>query len=226
MVKEAMAAVAAAFLAALPAQAADEASATVEKFLSALGGREAWAAQTGTVNDSQQNRPGKPTVVRAVITMDFTAPRFRIETTAPGFHTVRVINGDKSWRRTREGVIEELPPAVLEEDMRWYGAHIYRTIHRLARRDPALTARTGADGRLEIVENGARLLWFRLDVKGEPYAFGPRDDEKGSLCGPWDFDAAGVNHPIWVSNTEGTWRANAKSVTINPAFTDDILTRP
>ena len=220
------ASVAAAFLAGSPVQAADEAAAAVDTFLSAVGGREAWAALTGAVNDSQQNRPAEPTVVRAVITMDFTAPRFRIETTAEHFHTVRVIDGAKSWRKTRDGVIEDVPADLYADDMRWYGAHIYRTIHRLARRDPALSARLGPDGRLEIIEDGARLLWLKLDARGEPYAFGARDDEKGSICGPWEFDAAGVNHPIWVSNTDGTWRASAKSVTLNPVVTDAILARP
>ena len=64
--------------------------------LSAIGGRSAWAAVKNTVNDSQQNRPEEPTVVRAVITMDFTRPRFRIDTTAPGIRIARVIDGDRS----------------------------------------------------------------------------------------------------------------------------------
>ena len=110
--------------------------------------------------------------------------------------------------------------------MRWYGAHLYRTIHRMAAKDPAFAYRLAGDGRLEIVEGGKRLLWFRLDAKGEPFAFGARDDDAGSLCGPWEFDAVGVKHPIWVSNADGSWRANAKSVTLNPVISDETLARP
>lgn len=208
------------------AQGVEGPAAAVEKMLSAIGGRQAWATLTGTVNDSQQNRPGDPTVVRAVITMDFEQPRFRIDTIGPGLATTRVVNGKKSWRRTRDGAVEDLPADVYADDMRWYGAHVYRTIHRLAADDKALSSRLGEDGRLEVIENGERLIWFRLDAKGEPFAFGFRGDDKGTICGPWEFDAVGIKHPIWVSNTDGTWRANARSVTLNPKIDDAFLSRP
>ena len=67
-----------------------------DRMLVALGGREEWAAVTNTVNDSQQNRAGEPPVVRAVVTMDFDRPRFRIETTGPNLHLIRVIDGDRN----------------------------------------------------------------------------------------------------------------------------------
>ena len=72
-----------------------------ERMLQAIGGREAWAALRNTINGSRQNRVGEPTVVHAVITMDFEKPRFRIETTASDLHLIRVINGDNGWRLRR-----------------------------------------------------------------------------------------------------------------------------
>lgn len=209
---------------------APDAEALLDRMLSALGGRTAWAAVQGTVNDSQQNRVDEPTVVRAVITMDFTRPRFRIDTTAPGLSVTRVINGGansgKHWRRTRDGRIEAVPAELVAEDLLWYGAHVYRSIHRLAARDKALSVRLGENGQLEVLEGGARLIWFRLDAKGEPYSFGFRDAETGSVCGPWEFAEGGIKHPIWVSSADGTWRANAKAVVINPKIDDALLAKP
>jgi len=63
-----------------------EANALAERMLERLGGRSAWAELENTVNGSQQNRTGEPTVVYAVISMDFQQPRFRIETTGPDLH--------------------------------------------------------------------------------------------------------------------------------------------
>jgi hypothetical protein len=66
-------------LAAGPAPAAPKAAdvhadaradAQAERMLSALGGRERWAALRNTVNDSQQYRSSDPVEVRAVITLD------------------------------------------------------------------------------------------------------------------------------------------------------------
>ena len=53
-----------------------DAEAMAERMLSALGGRAAWAGLRNTVNDSLQFRLEEPTVVRAVIRMDFTQPYF------------------------------------------------------------------------------------------------------------------------------------------------------
>ncbi|MBP6014766.1 MAG: hypothetical protein KBA31_21265 [Alphaproteobacteria bacterium] len=210
----------------LAGPAVASADVTVEKMLGALGGRAVWASTTSTMNDSQQNRTTDPSVVRASIWLDFTAPRFRIETRAPDFTTVRVIDGERSWRRLRDGKIEAVPADLCAEDMLWYGAHVYRSIHRLAARDAKLSVALGQDGRLEIFEDGKRLIWFKLDPRGEPFAFGSRDDDNGSICGPWEFSAGGLKHPIWVSNPEGTWRANIKALELNPKLGPELLARP
>jgi hypothetical protein len=197
-----------------------------ERMLEAIGGREAWAAVRNTINGSQQNRAGEPTVVYAVITMDFEEPRFRIETTANGLHLIRVINGDRSWRLRRSGAIEDVPSDLLQEDQKWYAAHLYRTIHRVAARDPEISLRVNNKQRLEIHSEGTRLLWFELDAKGEPYAFGSWEDEVGSLTGPWDFVREGIHHPRWVSNADGTWRAAVESLTINVPLSEQMFSRP
>lgn len=198
-----------------------------ERMLGALGGRANWAALRNTINDSQQNRAVEPTVVRAVISMEFDRPRFRIETTGPnGLHTIRVIDGARSWRLTRDGKLEAVPADLLAEDMQWYAGHVYRTLHRVAARDPRLTLGIGEGGRLEVFDSGARIAWYRLDARGEPYAFGAHDDDRGSLSGPWEFERGGVRHPLWVSSADGSWRANVKGLETNARFDDALFARP
>ena len=197
-----------------------------DQMLEALGGRIAWADLRNTINGSLQNRVDEPTVVYAVITMDFQRPRFRIETTARDLHLIRVINGDKNWRLRRSGNIEDVPKALVEEELRWYDAHLYRTIHRIAARDPAISLSLDDQERLQVFAGDERILWFRLDAKGEPYAFGSYDDEVGSLLGPWDFQQDGIRHPMWVSDSDGTWRAAVKTLSVNVPLQDHMFVRP
>jgi len=197
-----------------------------EKMLEAIGGRQAWAELRNTINGSVQNRVSEPTVVYAVITMDFKEPRFRIETTAQDIHVVRVINSDKNWRLRRSGNIEDVPEELVKSELRWYGAHLYRTIHRIASRDPAISLDLDDQGRLEVFDGDVRIMWFKLDAKSEPYAFGSYDDEIGSLSGPWDFETDGIRHPIWTSNSDGTWRAAIRTLSVNVPFQDHVFARP
>jgi hypothetical protein len=212
--------------AASAADAAAPAEALAERMLGAIGGRSAWANLRNTVNDSQQNRLESPTVVRSVISMDFERMRFRIETTAPALRLVRVIDGDRHWRLNRAGVIEPVPEELLAEERKWYAGHVYRTLHRMAARDPALRLGLDSTGRLEIFEGGARIAWFALDADGVPYAFGAHDDEVGSICGPWDFEQDGIRHPLWVARPDGSWRANIKSLQLNADLADSLFAEP
>jgi hypothetical protein len=204
----------------LPAQA------MADRMLSALGGRDPWAALTSLVNDSQQNRAGEPPVVQAVITMDLQRTRFRIETTGPNLRLIRVVDGERHWRLNREGIIEPVPADVLADDRQWHAGHVYRTIHRVAGRDPALSLVVGADGRLEVHEAGKRIAWYKLDVRGEPYAYGAHADDTGSIFGPWDFHESGIRHPLWVSSPDGTWRARIQSLKVNVPLDDALFAEP
>jgi hypothetical protein len=208
------------------AENATAANATAERMLAALGGRDHWATLRNTINGSQQNRAGQPTVVYSVITMDFERPRFRIETTGKDIHAIRVIDGSGSWRQRLSGDIEDVPPDLFDGEMRWYGAHLYRTIHRIASRDPALSLAIDEEQRLLVNEDDKRIMWFRLDADGAPYQFGTYDDEAGTLLGPWDVEQGGIRHPAWVSNPAGTWRAAVRSLSVNVPLKDHMFARP
>jgi len=217
-----------AFLAPSPSFAATppESEVLADRMLDAVGGRARWAALRNTVNDSLQFRLEEPFVVRSVIRMDFTQPRFRIDTTAPGLVLARVVDGERHWRLSRAGSVTDLPADILADDRRWYAGHVYRTIHRVAARDPALRLAVSASGRLEVHEGPARIAWFALDARGEPYAFGAHDDNVGSICGPWDFVRDGIRHPAWVARPDGNWRAAVQALEVNVKLEDADFARP
>lgn len=202
------------------------AEAQAEKLLAAIGGRGKWAALKNTVNDSQQFRVADPVEVRAVITMDFERPRFRIDTTGPGLKLSRVIDGESDWRLTRDGKIDAVPAAIRSDDLRWYAGHVYRTLHRIARRDAPISLGVDADGRLEVFESGKRIAWFKLTAVGEPYAFGAHEDNVGAISGPWKFERDGIRHPVWVSSADGTWRASVNALQANVKLDAAIFARP
>ncbi len=197
-----------------------------ETMLAAVGGRANWAAVRNTVHDAQQFRTDAPNEVRGVISMDFERPRFRIDTTAPGLSVTRVIDGDRDWRLTRDGTIAEVPAATRAEDLRWYAAHVYRTIARIAKRDPAISLSVSKDGRLQVIEGGKRIAWYRLNSMGEPFAYGAHDDERGALAGPWKYEIGGIRHPVWTSSADGTFRASINSLRINAPLDDTVFVRP
>jgi hypothetical protein len=200
--------------------------ALAERLFSAIGGRTAWADLRNTVNDSQQFRVTEPTQVRAVITMDFLQPRWRIDTTAPGVDISRVVDGPSDWRHTREGRIEPVPAATRQEDLQWYAGHVYRTLARLARRDPALQLGVGHDGRLEVFEGPVRIAWFKLTASGEPHAFGGVGDGPGSVSGPWTATGQGIHHPAWVASPDGSWRSGLNRLQVNVPLADKVFQRP
>ena len=203
-----------------------EAEALAEKMLRAVGGRANWAAIRNTVHDAQQFRVDVPNEVRGVITMDFERPRFRIDTTAPGLRVARAIDGDRDWRLTRDGTLADVPAATRSEDLRWYAAHVYRTIARIAKRDPAISVSLASDGRLQVSEGGKRIAWYRLNSAGEPFAYGAHDDERGSLAGPWKYELNGIRHPVWTSSVDGTFRASINVLKVNVELDDAVFSPP
>jgi hypothetical protein len=208
------------------AQSPQGAEAQVERLLAAVGGRERWAALTSTTNVSKQNRATDPAVIVSTIWLDFRAPRFRIENRGEQFHSWRAVTNGQGWVRRNDGTIGDISPTTLNEDVRWYGAHVYRSLHRMAARDAALTYRVGSADRLEVYEHGRRMIWFRLDPRGEPFVFGQWEDETGTICGPWEVMVDGVRHPIWTSTSDGTWRARLQSLELDTPYRDADFRRP
>ena len=213
-------------LAATSSAAAADAEALAERMLAALGGRAAWAATTNTVNDSQQTWDGEPPLLRVVITMDFERPRLRIETRGEKLHLIRVIDGERDWRMTREGTIAPVSAETLAIDRRFYQGHVYRTLHRIAKRDPAIRITVGKDRRLEVHEGVMRIAWYALDRSDQPYRYGAHDDDTGSIFGPWESQGTTIRHPVWVARDDGKWRAMLKKLDVNVPLEEKLFARP
>jgi hypothetical protein len=212
-----------------PAAAAmSEADILAERLLWAVGSRPSWASLTSTVVYSQLYRQGDPTDVGAVVTIDYRKPRLRIDTTSPYLQLVRVIDsdGDRNWLLDGQGRHEQVPEDALAQNLRRYTAHVYRTVQRIAVRDPKLRLAVGRRGSLDVYEGTARIAWYLLDARGEPYAMGAHDDNVGVICGPWVVEQGGVRYPAWVSLPDGTWRATLKSLVVNAPMDEKFFTQP
>ena len=214
------------FLVASPLAAAESAEALADRMLAALGGRDAWARAKNTVNDSRQDWDGDPSPLRVVITMDFERLRLRIETRGKDLHLIRVLDGDKHWRLARDGTIGPVTEQTVAIDRKFWQGHVYRTLHRIAARDPAIRLALGKDGRLEVHEAGARIAWYALDRSGQPYLYGAHDDEVGGIFGPWEHEDSGIRHPVWVTRDGGKWRAMLKRLEVNVPLDASLFARP
>lgn len=209
----------------LAAQTAEPAAARVERFLTAMGGREAWAgikfAHVEAIHDDLAF--ADPFTNR--IWNDFSAPRVRFEARNAQIDRRRAIADDRGWRQ-RDGQFMALTPEQVESDRRWWEANLYRTLHRLAVNDPDLTARAVGAHRLEIFRaDGRRLNWFVLNPRGEPMLFGTWDNESGGTR-PLAGNGT-VKYPKWGAMPDGSWRYEVvRLVTAPTAPTDVSFTTP
>jgi hypothetical protein len=187
--------------------APDAAEARVEQLLTAMGGRDVWASIRSMQNVATQYSTQVDEPYKNLIWNDFDSPRIRIEQSGPAMNRMRAFSDDKGWR-VRDGEPSLLTAEEIAEERKFWEANVYRTLHRLARRDADLHARLTENGRLEIVRaDGVRLCWFDLNAKGEPYAFGTWDGDIGSVFGPLIEAAHGrIRVPAWGASSTGAWR--------------------
>lgn len=190
-----------------PTVAAPEAAgaARAEALLAAMGGRAAWAkvkfVEVEAVHDDLSVR--EPFTNK--IWNDFTAPRVRLEAKNDQIDRRRAIDGASGWR-WRDGEHSALTAEQYEDERSWWEANVYRTLHRLAIRDPELTARAVGEHRLEIFrEDGKRLNWFILTQRGEPTLFGTWESEAGTAFGPL-ASSNEIRYPKWGARPDGSWR--------------------
>jgi len=189
----------------LAAQTAETASARVERFLTAMGGRAAWAQVQFVHVEAVHDDIAIAEPFTNKIWNDFTAPRVRFEAKNASLDRRRAISGGVGWR-WREGKVTPLTTDLAEDDRHWWEANIYRTLHRLAVNDPDLTARVVGEYRLEIFRaDGKRLNWFVLNPRGEPMLFGTWDSDNGTAFGPLASNGS-IRYPKWGAIPGGPWR--------------------
>lgn len=189
----------------LAAQTTETGSARAERFLAAMGGRAAWAQVKFAHVEAVHDDIAIAEPFTNKIWNDFSAPRVRFEAKNASLDRRRAIADDTGWR-WREGTVTPLSPDQAEDDRRWWEANIYRTLHRLAVKDPDLTARAVGEHRLEIFRaDGKRLNWFVLNRRGEPMLFGTWDSENGTSFGPLASNDT-IKYPKWGAISTGPWR--------------------
>lgn len=180
-----------------------------DDLVEAMGGRDRWSPLLGL---SVRARHFEVTVAEPYDNALFIAlaePRMRFEGRNASMSRIRAVIGNRGWRVSEVSPLAPLAPEIVKSDLEWWETHAYRNIWRLARRDPTLLPRRHADGRLELYRpDGTRLMWYRLNLAGEPVAFGRFDsDATATILGPLQDVAGGIRLPTFSSSSDGTFRA-------------------
>ena len=193
-----------------PSRAQTPASANAEQrrdaLLEAMGGAAVWREVIGARISATHYSTATRLPYRNVIWNDFR--RFRLHIEASNIELLRVFSydGESGWRDDGSNVTQ-IAPARVAEERAWWSANVYRTLHRLAMPDPALSVRLLGDGRLAVFEQGKGLLaWVALNAVGEPLRFGTEENGPGTLFGPLASHASGARYPRWGSDSSGSWR--------------------
>lgn len=189
-----------------PVHPSDAGVALAERLLAAMGGREAWAEVTFVHVEARHDDLDIPEPFLNRIWNDLLEPRVRFWAGNDVFTSGRRIGGGGGVRETGPLSGTPLSAEQYESDRAWWEANVYRTIHRIARRDQALGFRAATASRLEVLRaDGSVLNWFVLNQKGEPMLFGSGRDERGTAFGPL-ATAGRVRYPKWGARADGSWR--------------------
>jgi hypothetical protein len=192
-----------------------------ERLLAAMGGREAWAQVTFLHVEAVHDDLGLAAPYTNRIWNDFARPRVRFEAKNAQLDSRSAIHDGQGWR-WRNGAPAEMSAERIAGDLRWWESNVYRTLHRLARRDAGLEARTVGDHRLEIFRaDGVRLNWFVLHPSGAPLLFGTWDSEAGTVFGPLASNGT-IKYPKWGGRPDGSWRYEIVRVTTGDRVPADV----
>ena len=192
-----------------------------EALLTAMGGRDAWSKVKFVYVEAIHDDLAIRDSFTNKIWNDFAAPRVRIEAKNAQIDVARGIANGKGWR-VRGGERSELTPEQYESERAWWEANVYRTLHRLALRDPDLQVRAVGEHRLEVLRrDGKRLNWFILNQRGEPMLFGTWDSEAGTAFGPLASSGA-IKYPKWGARPDGSWRYEIVRLTSAEAVPESV----
>ena len=198
-------------------QPAADGEALAEQLVIAMGGREPWRAARGLSIEATHYEAVFAEPYENVLYIGLEEARMRFEGRNAKMRRIRAVVGERGWRVSEVSPLGPMTPEQVKGDRDWWEAHPYRNVRRLAVRDPAVTPRAGPDGRLELVRpDGRRLMWYRLNPAGEPYAFGVGDSDTGVVLGPLAEVAGGVRLPIWSARMDGTFRATGQKGRVMP----------
>ncbi len=186
--------------------AADSGSALAEKLLAAMGGRDAWSRVTYVHVEAIHDDLDLPEPFVNRIWNDFSEPRVRFWAGNDRFTNGRRIAAGAGVREAGPQAGTPLNAEQYESDRGWWEGNVYRTLHRMAKRDAGLAYRASSASRLEVLKpDGTVLNWFVLNQKGEPMLFGSGRDARGTAFGPL-ASSGSVRYPKWGARADGSWR--------------------
>lgn len=200
------------------AEPAGTGDALAARLVQAMGGAAAWRQARGLIIAATHYESDLPGAYDNVLAIALDEPRMRFEgKSAWGMRRTRAVVGDRGWRISERSPLGPMTPEQVKGDLDWWEAHPYRNVRRLAVADPGVKPRVGAGGRLELARpDGSQLMWYRLGLTGEPYAFGVGDGEAGVVLGPLDVVPGGVRLPLWSARMDGTFRATGQKGQVLP----------
>ena len=194
---------------AVAASPAGEGQALADKLVEAMGGHAALRVLQGLSVRARHFETDVEQPYDNALFISLAEPRMRFEGRSATMNRVRAVVGNAGWRVSESAPLGPLSEQVVRSDLEWWETHVYRNVWRLARRDPSIRPARHADGRLELYRtDGSRLMWYRLNMAGEPVAFGRlASDQTATILGPLQDVRGGVRLPVFSSSSDGTFRA-------------------
>jgi len=184
----------------------DPGVALAEKLIGAMGGRDAWSRVTFVHVEALHDDLDLPERFVNRIWNDFCEPRVRFWAGNDQFTSGRKIAAGVGMREAGPQSGTPLTAEQYESDRLWWEGNVYRTLHRMAKRDAGLTYRAATPSRLEVLKpDGSILNWFVLNQKGEPMLYGSGRDTSGTAFGPLAASGS-VRYPKWGARADGSWR--------------------
>jgi hypothetical protein len=187
-------------------KSADLGVALAEKLLAAMGGREAWSRVAFVHVEALHDDLDLSEPFANRIWNDFSEPRVRFWAGNDQFASGRRIAAGAGMWEAGPHAGTPLTAEQYESDRAWWEGNVYRTLHRMAKRDAGIAYRAVSASRLEVLKpDGTVLNWFVVNQKGEPMLFGTGRDNRGTAFGPL-ASSGGVKYPKWGARADGSWR--------------------
>jgi len=172
--------------------AADDAPRVVDRYLEAVGGREAWASANGEYVLAVTTDPRFPLPYTFELCWDFSQPRtaerarFQSRTQLRGY-----VAGD-GWSFGRdvgagEGTFRTWSAEERATNETLWRAAFEVVTHRLAARDPELSVRMGQgewSGWVQVAERGTPIARLLTDKSGAPQRYQRLVDDTSIVFGP------------------------------------------
>lgn len=174
------------------AAADDAASRAIDRYLEAMGGREAWAEAKGEYVLAVTSDPRRPLPYTFELCWDFSQPRTAERARLQSRTQLRGYASGDGWSfgrdaGTPEGTLRDWSAEESATNENLWRAAFEVVTHRLAARDPELSVRSGKGewaGWIEFDERGTPIARLLTDEDGSPQRYRRLVDDTSIVFGP------------------------------------------